>query len=286
MSNTHQRRPRLKPLLDKVPPGFIVETRWLTDLGVDPKSLHNYVANGWLERVMRGVYRRPLTENVVDSAKDSWEVPLLSLQWIMNYRLYLGGENSLDLHGFRHYLRLGDNLRVHVYGDAPSWLTRLPIPAEFDVHQRTLLGDDPIGIGEVSDDGPKFAPVTNVWRWPIKASLPERAILEMLDRIPNHASFDHVDKIFETLTTLRPKLLMELLSACQSIKVRRLFFVFADRHKHAWCKELNSSLIDFGSGPRALVNGGKIHPIYRISVPKEFLPTTDEKEFPDSRPVD
>ena len=104
-----------------------------------------------------------------------------------------------------------------------------------------------------------------------KASSPERAILEALDELPNHASFDNLDKIFEGLTTLRPKQLMTLLMRCRSVKVRRLFFVFSDRHRHPWSKHLDVSKIDLGSGPRALVEGGKFHPAYRIYVPKTFV---------------
>src|SRR3546814_20240796 len=65
---------------------------------------------------------------------------------------------------------------------------------------------------------------------------------------------------------------MSLLRSCRSIKVRRLFFVFADRHEHAWLKHLDKDAIDFGSGPRAPVKGGKLHPTYRIYVPEDLLP--------------
>ena len=72
------------------------------------------------------------------------------------------------------------------------------------------------------------------------------------------------------LTTLRPIQLIRLLDKCRSVKVRRLFFVFADRHGHTWRKQLDASKIDLGSGPRALVRGGAIHQIYWIYVPKDF----------------
>ena len=83
--------------------------------------------------------------------------------------------------------------------------------------------------------------------------------------------------VFEGLVSLRPTQLDALLSTCRSVKVRRLFFVFADRHRHAWRKYLDTSKIDFGSGPRALVSGGKLHPTYRISVPADLIasPGTD-----------
>lgn len=65
------------------------------------------------------------------------------------------------------------------------------------------------------------------WCWPLKVSSPERAILEALDELPAHATFDNLDMIFQGLTNLRSRRLMTLLRACRSIKVKRLFFVFA-----------------------------------------------------------
>lgn len=112
----------------------------------------------------------------------------------------------------------------------------------------------------------------DVWRWPVWASSPERAILEALDELPRHASFDNLDKVFEGLVSLRPRRLAALLAACDSVKVRRLFFVFADRHDHPWREHINASAVDFGSGPRALVDGGRFHPAYRISVPETLMP--------------
>ena len=280
MAMNHQKTQRLKPLLDKVPPGFMVDTPWLKGQGIDPKSIHGYVARGWLRRVVRGVYRRPLPEGVHQVSEQEWQVPLLSLQWIMDRDVHLGGESALDLAGYAHYLSLGHRRRVHLYGDVPSWLDRLPTETEFVVHGRNLFDDDNVGIADASRDASSDqasetrGTAVNVWRWPIKVSSPERAILEALDELPNQASFDMLDKIFEGLTTLRPKLLTTLLTSCQSVKVRRLFFVFADRHDHAWRKHIDTAKVDFGSGPRALVKGGKLHPTYRIYVPPEFVPAT------------
>jgi len=109
------------------------------------------------------------------------------------------------------------------------------------------------------------------WEWPLIISSPERAILEMLNELPKRASFHNVDMIFESLTGLRPGLLQDLLTSCRSIKAKRLFFVFADRHSHAWRKHIDAASIDLGRGPRALIEGGKIHPLYHISVPKAFV---------------
>ena len=272
MVMSHQRKQRLKPLLDKVPPGFIVDTPWLRAQGLDPKSIHDYVARGWLERVIRGVYRRPLPEGVLGAHEASWEISLLSLQWLMKYELHLGGESALDFAGYAHYLRFGGQPRVQFYGDGPSWLRRLPMQTQVVVRRRTLFGDDPIGVDDVDPEARSSGPMVDVWRWPLKASSPERAILEALDELPQRASFENLDKVFEGLTSLRPKQLMALLTACRSVKVRRLFLVFADKHQHRWRKYLDTSKIDFGSGPRALAAGGKLHPTYLIYVPEALVP--------------
>ena len=170
-----QKTPRLKPLLDRVPPGFMVDTPWLRGRGIDPKSIHDYVARGWLKRVIRGVYRRPLPEGAQGADETSWEISLLSLQWIMKYAVHLGGESALDMAGYAHYLSLGGRSRVQFYGEVPSWLKRLPMQTEIVMRRRTLLGDDPVGTDEAGLETGSIGASVEVWRWPIKASSPERA---------------------------------------------------------------------------------------------------------------
>lgn len=221
-----------------------------------------------------GFYRRPLPEGARSAYGDSWEIPLLSLQWLMKYPVHLGGESALDVLGYAHYLSLGGKPRVGFYGEAPSWLKRLPVGTQIVVRRRTLFGDDPLGIEDAGSRAGTGGPAVGVWRWPLKASSPERAILEALDELPRRASFENLDKVFEGLASLRPGRLMALLTSCRSVKVRRLFFVFADRHEHEWRKHLDASKIDLGSGPRALVEGGRLHPAYRIYVPPALMPGT------------
>ena len=194
----------------------------------------------------------------------------------MKYAVHLGGESALDMGGYAHYLRLGGRSRVHFYGNVPSWLKRLPMRTEIVVRRRALFGDDPLGIDDTALGTAGTQPMLHVYRWPLRTSSPERAILEALDELPRNATFEDLDKVFEGLVSLRPGRLTALLQACRSVKVRRLFFVFADRHRHAWRKHLDTSGIDFGSGPRALVEGGRVHPTYRIYVPEAFLPGTPE----------
>ena len=118
---------------------------------------------------------------------------------------------------------------------------------------------------------------SSAWQWPVKMSSPERAVLEALDELRDEVDFESLDKVFEGLTSLRPKQLSALLKACRSVKVKRLFFVFADRHQHAWQKYVDMKEIDLGSGPRALVEGGKYHSKYQIYVPKHFVVRDEAK---------
>jgi hypothetical protein len=270
-----QSRDKLKSVLTAVPPWFLVDSAWLGSQDVGRRSAYAYVKSGWLERVHRGVYRRPPATGTTKSI--DWKTCLLSVQHIMNYRVHIGGMSALALQGFSHYLSLGKSLPVWVYGDdIPTWLGKLPLNAE--VTQRTTsLFDDP-ALGVLAEKSAQTAdtPGETPWGWSLRMSSPERAILETLDELPQHESFHNVDVVFEGLAGLRPRQLAPLLRSCRKIKVRRLFFVFADRHKHAWRKHLNAEDFDLGSGDRALVTGGKIHPTYRIMVPTEFVTSESE----------
>lgn len=63
----------------------------------------------------------------------------------------------------------------------------------------------------------------------------------------------------QSLNTLSPRRLHTLLADCRSVKVKRLFFFFADRH--APLKQIKREEISLGSGKRMLVKGGKLDPI-------------------------
>ena len=186
----------------------------------------------------------------------------------MHYDIHVGGTTALAQQGYDHYLRLGSNASVWVYGDAtPNWQRKLPLNATDAPRSTSLFADPSPGLASdnINDE------VTQPWNWTLKMSSPERAVMEAMDELPDHESFHNLDMLFESLTTLRPKLLSALLQSCKKIKVKRLFFVFADRHDHPWRKRLDPAEFNLGSGDRALVIGGKIHPCYRIMVPEAFV---------------
>jgi hypothetical protein len=98
----------------------------------------------------------------------------------------------------------------------------------------------------------------------------ERALFQLLDELPAHESFHQVDKLVEGLANLSPRHLQIQLEACRSVKVKRLFFFFADRHRHAWLDGIDKDAVDLGTGKRMLVKGGKLDPTYLITVPGDL----------------
>ncbi|MHC1551243.1 type IV toxin-antitoxin system AbiEi family antitoxin domain-containing protein [Phyllobacterium sp. K27] len=272
---------KLNQLQRELPEGLVVDSAWLKARGYSAQLCRKYVTNGWLERLTHGVYRRP-------GGKLLWEHVVISLQTLLMKPLLVGGGTALSLHGFSHYLRREEK-EVHLYGpqEAPTWLNKLPLSVAFVSHNSAaLFRNEPIHFGltslgwnlkdgsHINDDnipGNSFRVLPwGQWDWPLTLSTPERAILEMLDGLPTHESFDQADKIMEGLTTLSPRRLQKLLVDCKSIKVKRLFFFFADRHNHPWRKHLNKEAVNLGTGKRMLVPGGRLDPTYLITVPEEL----------------
>ncbi|WP_245475191.1 type IV toxin-antitoxin system AbiEi family antitoxin domain-containing protein [Bradyrhizobium sp. Leo121] len=158
------------------------------------------------------------------------------------------------LQGHAHYLQLGSDPVIYLYGaDVPAWLLKLRVDARFVHRSDTLFGPQPVGVEDAAfsrSDNDDSELALSPWRWPIRMSSPERAILETLDELPAHESFQTVDKQFESLVSLRPKALNQLLEQCRSIKVKRLFFIYADKYAHPWRKHIDTADIDLGRGDR------------------------------------
>jgi len=275
---------KLKKLLNAVPQGFLIDTPWLAAKNIDRKRAHYYVKKGWLKGETQGLYRRPYAASENQQIKSDWKTTILSMQTLMRYDVHIGSETALNVAGFRHYLRMSKAEDVYLYGTAPSWIKRIKTDYHFILRSRKLFNDETLGLKDafsVQDNRRNInTDITPPWEWPLIMSSPERAILEMLKELPKQTSFHNVDMIFESLTNLKPSLVERLLLSCQSIKTKRLFFVFADRHKHAWWKHVRKEQINLGKGPRSLIKDGGIHPNYHISVPKDFLGSKGEGSQP------
>jgi hypothetical protein len=268
-----QRRDRLNQLHRDLPEGQLVDTGWLKEHGYSRQLWNHYVASGRLEQPVRGVFRRP-------RGPLTWQEAVVSLQTTLKYPLTVGGRTALELQGFAHYLPQ-DTREVHLYGPKPppAWLGKLKLSVRFVYHNdRALFGarrSTPAPDKATQAHSPDGQAEVTVrpwgqWNWPMLLSTPERALLETLDELPARESFHQVDKLMEGLANLSPRRLQKLLRDCKSVKVKRLFFFFADRHQHAWLKRLDKSAVDLGKGKRMLVKGGKFDSVYQITVPEDL----------------
>jgi len=271
---------KLNRLLQDIPEGLFVDSSWLEKRGYSRSLRNQYVRAGWLERPAGKLFRRP-------GEKLRWEQVVLSLQNLLGIPFIVGGRTALELQGFAHYLSHGVR-EVHLYGKGkpPSWLKDIQVGPRFVTHNsERLFRNDPITFG-LASDGHEVEPLTEIrltnlfhsskelpWGhsvWPLTVSTAERAILELLDELPNNESFQQVDDLFSGLNTLSPRRLHKLLGDCKSVKVVRLFFFFADRHRHRWRNELVHGQFDLGSGKRELVKGGRLDKTYNITVPEDL----------------
>lgn len=264
-----------------LPEGLVVDAAWLEERGIASNLRAYYVKTGWLEMIARSVYKRR-------RGTLNWQQVVISLQTLLlktQPPFIVGGRTALELQGFAHYIPHKTN-SIHLYGPQkpPTWLNKLGLPQRFVYHNsETLFRNDPIhlGIGSLATnitdgtgrDLSRFqggTPEWGQWDWPLTLSKPERAYLEMLDELPRHESFHQADMIMQSAANFSPRRLQKLLVDCDSVKVKRLFFYFADRHGHAWLKRLDKTAIDLGKGKRMLVRGGKLDPVYLITVPEDL----------------
>jgi hypothetical protein len=268
---------KLNQLEQDLPEGLLVDAAWLEQKGYYGSLRSKYLAAGWLEQPARGVYRRPRGEL-------SWEQVVISLQSLMGFPVAVGGRTALELQGYAHYLSHTQQ-EVHLYGvpPVPSWLRKLPIETRFAFHNRqrlfpsfseklppyALAGRTPVDT-QAPLPGALRVLAWGQWQWPLVVSTPERAILELLDELPDRESFHQVDALVEGLATLSPRRLQNLLLECRSVKVKRLFFFFADRHSHGWFTKLDASAVDLGKGKRMVAKGGTFDAKYQITVPEDL----------------
>ena len=276
---TTQKGGKLNQLERLLPEGLLVDAAWLERQGYSRALRHQYVSSGWLVQPVRGVYHR-------HRSISSWEQIIISLQALLQYPVSVGGRSALELQGYAHYLTTSPDVRtIHLYTDnkLPGWLKKFSANAEFISHNRsrflsTVEQNEEASVLDNARTNTATTPLSGgllilpwgQWNWPLVISSPERAILELMDELPRNESFHQVDMIMEGLVNLRPRRLQALLEDAKSIKVKRLFFFFADRHRHKWLSHLDRKRISLGSGKRVIFQGGKFDSKYRITVPEEF----------------
>ncbi len=250
-------------LADILPEGQVVNRAWLYNKGLDRPAVDYYLRSNRLVAVGRGYYRRP-------GPALKWQHILYSLNEL-GFDIHVGGCTALEHAGITHYVSTGT--AIHFYGcDAlPAWSHAAATDSQL-LHRgkggfarREVVGMDNQPFG--------------TWDWPLPESTPERAILETLVHVTDEHDFRSLDKLFESTVSLRPKIVETVLEASQSVKAKRLFCWYAERHRHPWFDHVGFRNIDLGRGKRQLVARGRLNNRYQITVPAQMEDEDEENLF-------
>jgi len=250
---------KLNSLARLLPEGVAAPSAWLVSQGFSRQLVRKYVHGGWLKPLARGVFARPAQPVDLDGV-------ILGMQRLADAPFHLGGISAFNRLGHAHYLPLGGETEIHLWGQGavPGWVTSVSLPQRLVFHRERLFDEQArtVGLEAVS---------TRVRDWTIMASSLERAIMEVLSLVDeSESSFTHASELFEGLTVLRPKVVNQLLAACRSLKVKRLFLFLSSHYHYPWTEKLDRSAIDLGKGKRLIVRGGRYDREFRITVPERF----------------
>lgn len=257
---------RRKELLRLVPEGSLVSRSWLLEQQFSIPAIDNFIKSRQLETVKGGIYKREGTDI-------SWPALVYFLQNQKASDLAVGGLSALELQHLSHYIPLSDQKTVHLYGNGnlPDWVNDVVPEVQFLKHSiTTFLGYQP--DQSTLDQLSKFTKKIriNSRQEELIVSVPERAILEVLNEVPEKIGFEHAFELLQGLTSLSPRALQQLLELCHNFKIRRLFLWYAEKLNYPWLNRIDRSRIELGSGNRVIVKGGKLDKKYLITVPHGY----------------
>lgn len=235
----------LKNLMLSLGDNQVVTAVYLRKQGYSYEKLKGYVKSGYLDSLGRGAYCRAGTHPNVEAA-----IAAMSEQ--LGVAVHLGGRSALARRGHVHFVPVSEMAATVFAGlgaRVPAWFAH-HYQGRFLLEKTGFLpADSGIDMGEGC---------------PVSSS--ERAFLEFLHDVPGRQSLAEAYQLLETMLTLRPKLLNELLAGCSSIKVKRLFCLLADDLNPPWWQRINREAVDFGAGCRVIDKGGTFNAKYNLVV--------------------
>jgi hypothetical protein len=245
---------KIQKVLQSWPSETVAASAWFVRLGVSPQLLRRYVSSNWIRPLAKGAYIK--TGDHVD-----WQGGLYAVQTHSSLPIHAGALTALALQGYAHYVRMSAET-VFLFSphgtNLPAWFRNRDWKQPFHYSRTSFLPD---GLALTDFQTGAFS---------IRIAAPERAILECLHLTPNVTGTMECYQIMEGLTTLRPKLLQQLLEQCSSIKAKRLFLYMASKAGHGWYKRLDVSKLKLGTGDRTITKGGTYVAQFGITVPEEL----------------
>lgn len=245
---------KLNQLLISQPPGIILQSFWLKELGYSQELQKRYRSSKWLESIGFGAMKR---------AGDTitYEGALYALQTQSKMTVHAGGKTALAFHGLSHYLELSPQ-KVTLFGGKteklPLWFKNYDWGVKVNYYKTSFL---PAEAGLVQKELSNFA---------ISISSPVRALMECLYLVPLKQDLMECFHLMEGLNNPRPAVIQALLEGCDSIKVKRLFLYLAEKAEHDWFGKISQEKIDLGKGKRSIIRDGVYNRKYLITVPKQL----------------
>jgi hypothetical protein len=247
---------KIKLLIHLHKEGVPLLSPYLEKAGISRGLQQYYHRNDWLERIGQGAYIWP-----GDTLE--WPGVVQSLQTQLGYPVHVGASTALSMAGYAQYLRIS-NEEVCLFSNRkrslPGWVLKQPCSQNLALYRTEFIDDETAGISEIHHR-----------TFSLSVSSPERSILEAIYLVPKRLDFVEAFQHTENLATLRPNVLQNLLEHCNSVRVKRLFMMFAHKSGHPWSRRLDSARIDLGEGIRSLSPKGVYIPEYRVVVPQALV---------------
>ena len=274
---------KLNRLPEILPEYILVDPPWLAAQGYSGVLVSKYAAAGWLARPVRGIFMRP-------GCNLRWQAVIVSLQNTLGRPLSIGGLSALEMQGRAHFIYPQMPARIYLHGAVPPppWLSRLALDKEFIFRPAGRLfapaaryqGKPVRRFWDAKNERfyPEAEPAAGAIRtvgwsekgFPLQVSMPERAMLEVLDEAPARYRLDDADVLIDGLSNMNPQLLQGLLEDCTSVKVKRLALWFVERHWPRLLDHIDTGRISLGSGNRHLAAGGFLDRKYKITMPEHM----------------
>ncbi len=105
----------------------------------------------------------------------------------------------------------------------------------------------------------------------VRVSSPLRAIFEYLHYVPREYSLKEAQKYVAALGDVPAQEVVNILLACRSFKVKRLFLLLSDKLGATWRKQCDLSGVELGDGYQAISPNGVLNEKYKLYLPKSFI---------------
>jgi hypothetical protein len=245
---------KLNYLLSHWPNNVVICSEGLSEQHYYKQLLKKYCDSGWLRKVGHGAFAK-----LGDSIE--WPGAIYAIQQELKLPLHVGGLSALELLGLSQNIVIDpEQATLYLFNTTstkkklPQWFNQTCKNHAYIQHH---LFNKQIAVEPKLVEG-----IT------VTVSQPERAILEILDLVPNAFNYTHANDLIENLHLLRPDLVQSLLEECLSFKVKRIFLYLAEKYQLPCFSYLDASKLDLGKGKRVIGQGGNYIPKYQLSVPR------------------